>query len=78
VKLRCTTILHYKGSYNEDLVATRIEIAWEEDNWLDITGMTKYELWEWELLIRLLLLGARRSQAVDILVRDLTTRHKDG
>ena len=61
MKLRATTILRYKGSYNEPLVATRLEIAWDDDKWLDISGLRRYEVEEWSLLLALLLLGARKS-----------------
>ena len=61
MKFRAITIQHYKGSYDEPLVSTRIEIAWDDIEWLDISGLRRYEEEEWVLLVDLLMLGARQA-----------------
>ena len=61
MKLRATTVLHYKGIHDESFVATRFEIAWDDVEWLDMSGLRRYEKFEWLLLIHLVRLGARRA-----------------
>lgn len=62
MKIRATTISQYKGPYGENLVATRLEIDWsDDDQWLDVSGLRRYEVEEWELLTGLLLLGTRKA-----------------
>ena len=61
MRLRATTIQHYKGTQNEDLVCTRLEVAWNDVEWLDVSGLRRYEAEEWHLLTGLLVLGCRQA-----------------
>ncbi len=62
MRIRATTILKYRGVHDEELVATRLEIDWDDnDIWLDMSGLKRYEQPEWQLLLSLMTLGARHA-----------------
>jgi hypothetical protein len=73
VKIRATTMLRYKGSQGEALVATRLEIAWDGLAWTDMTGLRSYESDEWNIMLMVMALGARAAQ-VGFEHRDLEIR----
>lgn len=62
MKIRATTMMKYRGSQDEALVATRLEIAWADDEtWLDVSGLRSYEEEDWALILNVMILGARRA-----------------
>lgn len=70
MKIRATTMLRYKGSQDEPLVATRFEISWDDENYLDVSGLKAYDEEDWELILSVIALGARRA-SIDFVHRDL-------
>lgn len=73
MKIKATTMMRYKGSQDEPLVATRFEIAWDDDNFLDVSGLKSYDEGDWELILSVMVLGARRA-GIDFVYRDLSTK----
>ena len=54
-------MMQYKGSQDEPLVATRLEIAWDDEDFIDISGLRSYDEEEWKLLLAIMSLGARHA-----------------
>lgn len=61
MKIEAVTIQRYKGPYDEDLVATRLLVAWDNLIWSDVSGLRRYESEEWSLLLMVMALGCRAA-----------------
>ena len=66
-------MMKYSGSQDEPLVATRFEIAWDDENFLDVSGLRSYDQEDWELILSVMTLGARRA-SIDFVHNDLTKK----